>query len=105
MCTPGEAPLVLSPGVHAVRVDGRGGAGGGHHRALRIGLELYSPGYNIYVSGLVGTGRTSTVKELLGKLAPRCEIPRDRAYVRNFADPDRPRLLTFAPGVAVRFRR
>lgn len=74
-------------------------------KALKLGLELYSPGYNIYVSGLVGTGRTTTVKELLRELAPKCSIPRDRAYVRNFEDADRPRLLSFAPGDAVRFRK
>ena len=66
-------------------------------KALKLGLELYSPGYNIYVSGLVGTGRTTTVKELLREISPKCAIPRDRAYVRNFEDRDRPRLLTFQP--------
>ncbi len=74
-------------------------------KALKLGLELYSPGYNIYVSGLVGTGRTTTVKELLRELSPKCSIPRDRAYVRNFEDSDRPRLLTFSPGEATRFRK
>jgi lon-related putative ATP-dependent protease len=74
-------------------------------RALRIGLELYSPGYNIYVSGLVGTGRSTTVKELLAELSPRCAVPRDRAYVTNFADQDRPRLLTLAPGQAAELKR
>ncbi len=74
-------------------------------RALRLGLELYSPGYNIYVSGFVGTGRTSTVNELLAEISPRCQVPRDRAYVRNFSDPDRPRLLTSRAGGAVEFQK
>jgi ATP-dependent Lon protease len=74
-------------------------------RALRLGLELQSPGYNIFVSGLLGTGRTTTVKELLAEIAPRCSVPRDRAYVRNFATPDRPRLLTLGAGRAAPFAR
>ncbi|MCU0724858.1 MAG: AAA family ATPase, partial [Planctomycetes bacterium] len=74
-------------------------------RALRLGLELYSPGYNIFVSGLLGTGRTTTVKDLLAEISPRCSVPRDRAYVRNFGDPDRPRLLTFGAGRAAAFAR
>lgn len=74
-------------------------------KALRVGLELYAPGYNIYVSGLTGTGRTSTVKELLNELSPRCATPRDRAFVMNAVDPDKPRLLTFPAGRAGAFRK
>jgi ATP-dependent Lon protease len=73
-------------------------------RALRIGLELYAPGYNIYVSGLVGTGRHSTVKDLLEELRPQCAVPKDRAYVASFQANDKPRLLTFEAGGAERFR-
>jgi len=73
-------------------------------RALKLGLELYAPGYNIYVSGLVGTGRRSTVQGLLSELAPTCGVPKDRAYVANFHDRDRPRLLTFEAGGAKNFR-
>jgi len=73
-------------------------------RALRIGLELYAPGYNIYVSGLVGTGRRSTVKNLLADLSPSCGVPKDRAYVANRQDADKPRLLTFEAGGAAKFR-
>jgi lon-related putative ATP-dependent protease len=74
-------------------------------KALKVGLELYGPGYNIYVAGLVGTGRSTTVKELLDELSPRCQVPRDRAYVMNFADRDRPRLITLAPGEAIELKK
>jgi lon-related putative ATP-dependent protease len=74
-------------------------------KALKLGLELYSPGYNIYVSGLVGTGRTTTVKELLTEISPRCSIPRDRAYVRNFGERDRPRLPSVFESKDVSSRR
>jgi type IV secretory pathway VirB4 component len=33
--------------------------------AIRLGLEIDSPGYNIFVSGLTGTGKTTTLKSLL----------------------------------------
>ena len=39
-------------------------------KALRMGLELYRPGYNVFVCGLVGTGRTSTVKRMLEEMQP-----------------------------------
>src|SRR3989304_4898562 len=37
-------------------------------RALRLGLDIKSMGYNIFVTGLVGTGRTKTIKHLLKDL-------------------------------------
>ncbi len=72
--------------------------------ALQLGLELYAPGYNIFVSGLTGTGRTSTVKRILEEIKPHCALAPDRAYVHNFEEPDQPRLLTLPRGTARTFK-
>ncbi len=74
-------------------------------RAMKLGIELYSPGYNIFVCGITGTGRTTTVKRILDNLKSSCPLPPDRCYVHNFSQPDRPRLLTLPRGAAVRFRK
>ena len=71
--------------------------------ALTMGLELYAPGYNIFVSGLTGTGRTSTVKRILEGIQPHCALAPDRAYVHHFAEPDQPKLLTLPRGTARSF--
>jgi lon-related putative ATP-dependent protease len=73
--------------------------------ALRLGLEVRAPGYNVFVSGISGTGRTTTVLQMVRELAPSCPVPRDRVFVHNFTAPDRPRLLTFPAGTAAAFRR
>ncbi len=73
--------------------------------ALRLGLEVRAPGYNVFVSGITGTGRTTTVLQMIRALSPSCPVPRDRAFVHNFADPQRPRLLSLAPGRASDLRR
>ncbi|MCK6479402.1 MAG: AAA family ATPase [Planctomycetes bacterium] len=73
--------------------------------ALRLGLDVRAPGYNIFVSGISGTGRTTTVLHMVKELAPSCPVPRDRAYVHNFAAPERPRLLTLHAGRASELRR
>ena len=73
--------------------------------AMRLGLDVRAPGYNIFVSGISGTGRTTTVLHMVKELAPTCPVPRDRAYVHNFAAPDRPRLLTLAAGRASALRK
>ena len=35
-------------------------------KALKIGVDLQSPGYNIYIAGLSGTGKATTVKKNAG---------------------------------------
>ncbi len=73
--------------------------------ALRFGLETSAPGQNVFVRGLTGTGRATLVRRLLETIRPDCPLPSDRAYVYNFAQPDRPRLLSLPRGQAETFRR
>jgi len=67
-------------------------------RALELGVELYAPGYNVFVCGLSGTGRMTTVKTLLERIRPACPPAPDRCYVHNFAHPEQPHLLTLPRG-------
>lgn len=73
--------------------------------ALTMGAEIASPGYNIFVSGLSGTGRLTTIKSILETITPNGQIPHDYAYVNNFHDPDQPTLLKFPKGKATPFAR
>ncbi|MBI4212533.1 MAG: AAA family ATPase [Deltaproteobacteria bacterium] len=72
--------------------------------ALETGIKLAPRGYNIYVSGMAGTGRMTTIRRTLEELEPACIPVPDRAYVYNFADHLQPVLLTFAPGQGKQFR-
>ncbi|HVZ38697.1 MAG TPA: ATP-binding protein [Candidatus Kapabacteria bacterium] len=73
--------------------------------ALTLGAEIYSPGYNIFVSGLAGTGRMSTIKSIVERMRPNFNVPHDYAYVNNFRNPDSPRLLVFPRGKAASFEK
>lgn len=73
-------------------------------KALKLGVELYSPGYNIFICGLSGTGKATTIKTILEKIQPRKVLTRDFCFVNNFEDPDRPRLLVFERGQGRRFQ-
>lgn len=73
--------------------------------ALRRGVELNSPGYNVCVVGLLSTGRLGTVKRILDDLAPKRRCARDFVYVRNFNEPGRPQLLILPPGRGASFRK
>jgi ATP-dependent Lon protease len=73
--------------------------------ALKIGVELWSPGYNIYIAGLSGTGKATTVQKILETIRPKCPVLNDYAYVNNFKDPDQPTLLMFPKGQAGKFKK
>ncbi|MBL7998253.1 MAG: AAA family ATPase [Candidatus Kapabacteria bacterium] len=80
----------------------------GQHRAIeaiRMGAEISSRGYNIFVMSLLGTGRMTTVQSVLQRVASHHKNYCDYAYVNNFKNPDMPRLLKFKAGEAKKFAK
>ncbi len=73
-------------------------------KAIRLGVDLHAPGYNTYIAGLSGTGKMSTVKQMLESISSNVAKLNDYAYVNNFKDTDRPILLTFEVGKAKVFK-
>ncbi|MEO0079644.1 MAG: ATP-binding protein [candidate division WOR-3 bacterium] len=73
--------------------------------ALSLGLEIESAGYNIFVTGPAGTGRTTTVQKLLERKPKGVGELFDSCYVNNFNDPDQPRLLRLPAGKGRQFQR
>ncbi|MGQ9617673.1 MAG: Lon protease family protein [Candidatus Aminicenantia bacterium] len=73
--------------------------------AIKMGLEIPQPGYNIFITGLVGTGRTTTVMRLLDGLEEKEKIPNDLCYVNNFKNPDMPILIILPPGKGKEFKK
>ena len=67
-------------------------------RSIQTGLDVKSLGYNIFITGLVGTGRTTTIKQLLEKLEKEDKTPDDILFVNNFKVPDEPTLITLPSG-------
>ena len=74
-------------------------------RALKMGVELSAPGYNIFVCGLAGTSRGGTITNVINQIHPAAKLSLDRCYVNNFKSPDRPRLLTLPRGQANNFKK
>ena len=72
--------------------------------ALRFGLEVDKPGYNLFVTGLTGTGKTSAIKAHLQSIVDELDQQdkrkpiNDWTYVYNFDDTDRPLALRLPPG-------
>ncbi len=74
-------------------------------RALELGLSLRQPGYNVYISGPVGTGRTTYARKKVQGVAAARPVPPDWCYVYNFQQPDQPSALSLPPGSGAKFRK
>lgn len=73
--------------------------------AIKVGLNVPSRGYNIFVTGLPGTGRTTTISHLLHQLKRNDPELFDICYVNNFKNVDSPKILKFPAGDGRRFRK
>ena len=69
-------------------------------RALDFGLTITQPAYNIFVTGPVGTGRTTYTRKKVQDLAIARPMPPDWVYVYNFQQPDQPAGISLPSGIA-----
>jgi predicted ATP-dependent protease len=74
-------------------------------RSLEVGLGIKARGFNIFVSGRTGTGRTSIVSNLVKERALSEPVPPDWIYVYDFTQPDRPKAISLPPGTGTLFAR
>ncbi len=74
-------------------------------KAIEFGLSITNHGYNIFVSGIPGTGKNSIVKSIVQRISRELPVPDDWCYLNNFKDPDRPRAIKLPPGKGDEFRR
>ena len=73
----------------------------GQDRALEsldFGLQVDKKGYNIFVTGSSGTGRSSYVKFITNEMAKEKSSPDDWLYVYNFKNPHNPISLCLKKG-------
>ncbi|MFW9883515.1 MAG: AAA family ATPase [Candidatus Thorarchaeota archaeon] len=66
--------------------------------ALRFGLMIEDKGFNVYVAGIPGTGRTTAVLRFVSQLAAKKHAASDWCFVTNFEDQYHPRALELPAG-------
>lgn len=73
-------------------------------RAVEFGLDMTNHGYNIYVAGLSGTGKTSVVKTYIERVIQQRKRKGESAqlfdwcYLYNFKEPDHPQIADLPQG-------
>jgi len=73
--------------------------------ALRFGIGIRRPGYNVMVTGAPGTGRMDAVKKVLGKIALDNGTPGDLCYLNNFKDPEAPIMVRLGSGQGMKLKK
>jgi len=73
--------------------------------ALDFGLGIDSHGFNIYILGESGTGKMTTIREILRNKAKDEPTPNDWCYVYDFRNPDKPKALSLLPGEGIKFQK
>lgn len=66
--------------------------------ALDFGLDIDIKGYNLYLEGPSGVGKTMYTKKFLTAKAAKEKVPNDWCYIYNFEDPNAPIAISFPAG-------
>ncbi len=73
--------------------------------AIKLGLEVKSRGYNIFVSGLTGTGRSTTIQRLLRSMEQEKKELKDICFFYNFQTSDIPVCICPPAGQGVKLKK
>lgn len=66
--------------------------------ALEFGIGIDVKGYNLYIEGPGGVGKTMYTKKYLDRKAVKEKTPNDWCYIYNFEDPNEPVAISFPAG-------
>ena len=73
-------------------------------KALEFGLQVDLKGYNLYLEGPSGVGKTSYTKNYLQTIAKKKKVPSDWCYVYNFDIPNEPIAIELPAGRGKEFK-
>ncbi len=73
-------------------------------KALEFGLNVDINGYNLYIEGPSGVGKTMYTKHYLESISKKKKLPQDWCYVYNFDNPNEPIAIPLAAGQGKEFR-
>lgn len=74
-------------------------------KSMEFGLSMNAPGYNIFVLGPQGTGKSTYTQSVVSKMAEKGPIPKDWCYINNFSEWDKPLAISLPPGKGKEFQK
>ncbi len=73
-------------------------------KALEFGLQVNVKGYNLYLEGPSGVGKTMYTKNYLDKISKKKKAPSDWCYIYNFDNPNEPIAVELPAGQGKEFK-
>lgn len=67
-------------------------------KALEFGLQVDVKGYNLYIEGPSGVGKTMYTKNYLTSISKKQKVPADWCYIYNFDNPNEPIAVSLPAG-------
>lgn len=67
-------------------------------KALEFGLQVDVKGYNLYLEGPSGVGKTMYTKNYLDTISKKQKVPSDWCYIYNFDNPNEPIAVSLPAG-------
>ena len=80
----------------------------GQQRALNAissAMQIPQKGFNLYVCGSVGIGKTSYVLSIVNALSQKKPVPKDYCYIHNFDNPNEPIAIALEAGMGTEFKQ
>jgi len=74
-------------------------------KALEFGMKINMKGYNLYIAGPSGTGKTTYAKTYISQIASKKDAPCDWCYVYNFENKECPQAISFKTGEGRIFKK
>ena len=73
-------------------------------KALEFGVNVNVKGYNLYIEGPGGVGKTRYTKKYLENIALKKKVPQDWCYLYNFENPNEPIAVSLPAGQGKEFK-
>ena len=73
-------------------------------KALEFGVNMNIKGYNMYLEGPTGVGKTMYTKNYLYNKAAKERVPNDWCYIYNFDEPNEPIAVSLPAGQGKAFK-
>jgi lon-related putative ATP-dependent protease len=74
-------------------------------KSMEFGLSMEAPGYNIFILGPQGTGKTTYSQTVVAKAASKRAVPDDWCYINNFSEWDKPLAISLPAGQGKVFQK
>lgn len=73
-------------------------------KALEFGININVKGYNLYLEGPSGVGKTMYTKNYLDQISQKQKTPSDWCYIYNFSNPNEPIAVSLHAGQGKEFK-